>query len=396
MKRFLSVALCLALLAGFFTAAHAEGDSPLAFRNGEFKILVLSDTQDDHHPAADMLNLISRSIEAEKPDLIIFTGDLVEDNRFGISFADDEPLREGVVVRNDAEKTYDNVVKASDAVFSVFQKSGIPFAIAQGNNDHKVDMTNAQWLELYSRYSNNLTCDMSEDEEGRIDYNLMINTSGGEPAFNLWLMDTGRHGISEDSISWYREKSAEITRDNGGEPVPAFVFQHIQVPDVGNLFEECSPFDEGARGKGGKFYRLNKDISRGIPFYAWAPCEPSEEFTAWKEQGDIIGAYFGHQHVEGFTGTVDGIELGFTYGSEFAKTGPYGYRVITLKEDDIRNYENDVYTYEGSVKNGDWRFEKENGRGYTEYANPVMKYLSYAKNFAWSVVTTIIALFADT
>ena len=41
--------------------------------------------------------------------------------------------------------------------------------------------------------------------------------------------------------------------------------------------------------------------------------------------------------------------MGFNYGSEFAKIGPYGCRLITLHEDDVTNYDNEMFTYEGSV-----------------------------------------------
>lgn len=50
-------------------------------------------------------------------------------------------------------------------------------------------------------------------------------------------------------------------------------------------------------------------------------------------------------HQDGFSGVYDGIELNLTYGCEFAKSGPYGMRVITLHEDDIAAYGNQAYTY---------------------------------------------------
>ena len=93
----------------------------------------------------------------------------------------------------------------------------------------------------------------------------------------------------------------------------------------------------------------------------------------------MIGAYFGHQHVEGFTGTYDGVELGLTYGMEFAKTGPYGYRVLTLHEDDITHYENELYTYTGSVKLGTDRIEKQNDEP-SPAPTGIMKLIAYIRN----------------
>jgi len=395
MKKVLSAFLALVLTALCLTAAAQENTADLRFRNGEFKILHLTDTQDDHHPSADMLNLLKMSIEREKPDLIVFTGDLVEDSRDLDMFSDDEPFKEGVVVKNndetDHDATLENINIAAGAVLSVFEESGIPFAIAQGNNDYKCSITNEEWLEIYSRYPGCITFDESDDEEGRIDYHLEIKGDDGSDKFNLWLMDTGRSGISEQSVDWYREKASEITAANGGEPVPAIAFQHIHDADIGNLFTGCSMVDDGVKYAGGKFIRLDKERAKGEPFFGYAPCEQTYEFKAWKEQGDVIGAFFGHQHVEGFSGIYDGIELGFTYGCEFAKTGPYGYRVITLHEDDLTNYDNVSCKYTGSVKTGNAKIEEEEYKAYKD--DPASKALLAPVNFMLAIVNVIISLF---
>ena len=396
MKRIISLLAAAVLLFSLgFSSYSAENRQTLSFKNGKFRILVLSDTQDDHHPAPDMLNFIKKSIEEAKPDLIVFTGDLVEDSRAG-GFVDDEPFSEGVVVNGpggelDKEKTFENVKTAVKPVLDLFQASGVPFALVQGNNDYKVGVTNEEWLDLYSAYSGSLAFDESDDKDGRIDYHLTIHGSDGSGKFNIWLMDTGRGGINDDQVDWYKKKSSEITSGNGGNPVPAFLFQHIQAADIGNLFEECSPFDEGARAKGFKFYRLDPSKASGYNFFAYPPCEPTYEFKAWKEQGDILGAYFGHQHIEGFTGKHDGIEMGFTYGCEMEKPGPYGYRLIILDENDITNYTNEIFVYKGSVKSGNDRFEKQID---TPYRDGALKYLLALGNFAFSMISVAISLFA--
>ena len=401
MKKAVAFVCSVVMIISLTVASYSAGGAgALRFRDGHFRILVLSDTQDDHHPAPDMLNLITKAIEETDPDLIVFTGDLIEDSRPVLDFfTDDEPFRDGVVSKSfgktDTAKTEENVRNAITPVLSAFQNSGVPFALVQGNNDYKAGISNEQWLAFYSEYSNCLTFDESDDEEGRIDYHLEIKDSGGADRFNLWIMDTGRHGLNSDQIDWYKSASSALTAKNGGTPVPAFVFQHIQADDIGNLFVECSPFDDGAKAKGTKFYRLNPETAAGNNFFAYAPCEPTEEFRAWKEQGDVIGAYFGHQHVEGFTGTYDGIEMGFNYGAEMAKSGPYGYRLIVLDEKDITNYENDLYTYEGSVKNGNAHFEKQIDEPYNDPDNSPAGYLSALKNLIVSLASVVIDFFAS-
>ncbi|MBR6702235.1 MAG: metallophosphoesterase, partial [Clostridia bacterium] len=282
MKKITAAAAALILIFTLSFGVYSAGtDKELKFSDGKFKILVLSDTQDDHHPAPDMLNLVKKSIEETNPDLIVFTGDLVEDSRIGDIGTDDEPLREGVAVKTakglDKEKTAANVKAASKAVLDIFEASGVPFAVVQGNNDYKVDFSNDEWLSLYSQYKGSLAFDESDDSEGRIDYHLEIKGSDGKAKFNLWIMDTGRHGLNDDQVDWYKKKSSEITENNSGEPVPAIVFQHIQADDIGNLFTECSPFDDGARAKGLKFYRLDPERAAGYNFFAYQPCEPTYE-----------------------------------------------------------------------------------------------------------------------
>ena len=77
-----------------------------------------------------------------------------------------------------------------------------------------------------------------------------------------------------------------------------------------------------------------------------------------------MGAFFGHMHVEGFSGKVEGVELGFTYGCEMAKIGPYGFRVLTVNENDPRSYTNETYQYSGSARLGTAKVTKYEEKPY--------------------------------
>ncbi len=379
MKKILAFLILSAMLLTLLIPAEAVRAGELGFgEDGTFTVLQISDPQDDHNPAYDMLNLIELSIEKTDPDLIVFTGDIVEDSRIGDLFIDDESGREGVSA-DDYATTLSNVEAACAAVFEKAEKEGIPFAVTQGNNDYKSGVTNEDWMRIYREYENCLVTDESGDSTGRIDYNLEIKSSDGKSAFNIWLMDTAKSSVNEEQLAWYKAESAKLTAENGGKPVPSFVFQHIPTDDIGNLFEECNIWDEGARintDNGTKFYRLNKEIANGYNASSVAPGTVTEQFKAWKECGDVVGAYFGHWHTEGYTGIYDGIELGFTYGCEFAETGPYGVRVFTLYEDDILNYDNELYVYEGSVRTGDAELVKQIDEPYKVYDNPVEKFFA--------------------
>ena len=399
MKKIVSVFLAFVLLLLSVPAAFAAEPAGLSFRpDGTFTILQLSDPQDDAYPAWDMLNLLKRAVQTANPDLIVLTGDLVEDRRVGDRASDAFPGLEGVNVNTlsgglDYEKTRANVEKAVDAVLGTLEAFGVPYVIALGNNDRKVGLSGADWLEIFSAYPHCVIFDESPDAADGIDYHVTVKNTAGEAALNVWLMDSGLHGISDEQVDWYKTASKAAAAANGGEPVPAIAFQHIQTADIGNLFEPCAAADEGARKTDSGFVRLNKEIANGYNFYGWTPGQTSYEFTAWKECGDVMAAFFGHQHVEGFSGVWDGIELGFTYGCEMAKTGPYGFRVFTFRENDIRNYDNVSYVYTGKVKLGTDTVTAEAYGPYETPSNPVSALLLRLRALLRSLVSVIVSLF---
>lgn len=395
MKKIISILLAVSVLFLFCIVANAQGNELKFGADGKFTVLQISDPQDDHYPAYDMVNFVKLAIEQTNPDLIVFTGDIVEDNRVGDLGIDGQSFREGVVADGDYYQTVMNVTKACEAVFAEAESRGIPFAVCQGNNDYKSGVTNEDWLKIYNSYENSLTADESDDAEGRIDFNLEIKGSNGKTAFNIWMMDTGTGSVTEEQLAWYKSESAALKAENGGQPVPSILFQHVPTSDPGLLFEECKITDEGARLVDGKILRLNKEISNGYNASAFTiPEDTSADFKAWKECGDVLGAYFGHWHTEGFTGTYDGIELGMTYGCEFAKTGPYGIRVFTIYENDVENFDNEIYTYEGGVRTGDARFELQTDEPYAVYDNEIEAFFAGIKNVAELLMLQIKSIFA--
>ncbi len=396
MKKTISLVLAVAIFFSFCVFVSAEESNELKFgTDGKFTVLQISDPQDDQNPAYDLVKFLELSIDETNPDLIVFTGDIVEDNRAGDLTSDAEPFREGVK-DDDYNQSLTNITKTCETVFGYAEKKGIPFAVCQGNNDYKGGITNEDWLKIYDTYENSLTVDESNDKDGRIDFNIEIKSSDGkETVFNIWMLDNGGGSITEEQLAWYKSESAALKEANGGETVPSIVFQHVPVADMGNLFEECNFWDEGASiADDGKCYRLNQEIANGYHAGAMIPGETTEQFKAWKECGDVLGAYFGHWHTEGYTGMWDGIELGFTYGCEFAKPGPYGIRVFTLYEDDIKNFDNELYVYEGSVKTDNAKFELQVDVPYAEYDNFIEEIIAAVRNVFVLLKTEIISLFA--
>ncbi len=336
MKKFTSVLLVFCLLCGIFAlCGSAEAKTELRFGDdGKFTILHLTDPQDDEVLADELVGFIEKAIELSQPDLIVLTGDIIEDSRPVFDgFSDDEPFIEGVK-NKDYATALANIESTVAQLFAPLEESGIPYAITQGNNDYKGGIGNEDWLRIYAQYPGCITFDQSNDSEGKIDcYLEILSSSSDEAAFGLWLLDNGR-GFDEEQAAWM---TAFETAD-----VPSIVFEHIPTADVGNLFEKCRPWDEGAFADGTTAYRLNLDIATGHAEFGEDPGQVSDQFKQWKDKG-VVGAFFGHEHTCGYTGTVDGITLGLTYGCQFAKRGPYGMRTLVLDEDGT--FETDLYTY---------------------------------------------------
>ena len=359
-KRVLSVLMTLFLLAACCTAAAAEGAAPaektLKFgEDGKFTILHLTDTQDDQYPAHALSSFLTQAIAMSNPDLIIFTGDMVEDSRIGDPGVDDCGLWEGVKVPGNEEKTRENAFKAADYVLAILDSSGVPFAVTQGNNDYKVGVSNSEWLDFYSNYENNVTVDMSAQSEG-IDYRLPIYGSDGKDVrFNLYCIDSAEHMTRPESVEWYVSESNAQKQANG-KTVPAFAFQHIPVDEVSQLFTPCDRNDPDgvliADFNAFRYYKLAEGAHGYFNTVYHSETGGCDEFHAWKQQGDVIAAFFGHMHQDGFSGVYDGIELNMTYGCEFSKDGPYGVRVITLDENDVTHYENRIYTFDKNAVDG--------------------------------------------
>ena len=366
MKKFISVLLCMILiLSSLSVMALAKDTNSLRFgADGKFTVLQITDTQDDAYIAYGLIEFIEKAIDLTQPDFIVITGDLVEDSRLGDFNSDDKKLTEGVKVSGNYEKTLENVKSAVAQIFAPLEKSGIPYAVTLGNNDYNSSVTTEDWLKIFAEYPNCMTVDMSDDSEGRVDTRLeVLSSKSDKAAYYLWLLDNGK-SFNAEQLSWMKNSST-----NGA---PGVVFAHVPVDDMGNLFEECKPYDEGALADGTDVYRLNDEIAGGHAEGIIVPGAATEEFSVWKEK-NVKGAFFGHWHTSGFTGTYDGITMGLTYGCQFAKAGPYGMRTVELDEFS-GELTTKLFTY------SDGRFSVQRSKAYAEVSDDFVGFIAKMRN----------------
>ncbi|MBE6782544.1 MAG: hypothetical protein E7536_00860 [Ruminococcaceae bacterium] len=374
-KKIMAIVLAtIVAMASFSLVSAAESRSFEFGADGKFTILQISDPQDDAYPAHELDDFIRKSIETVQPDFIVLSGDIVEDSRAG-DISDDKIFQEGVYVDGDYEKTLANVKTAVKNIFTPIEEAGIYYTIAQGNNDYKSGISNEDWLEIYASYPHCITVDMSNDAEGKIDSYVEIRKHGSdEIGYGIWALDNGR-GFTEGQKEWFKNK------ETGN--VPSIVFEHIPTDDVGNLFEKCNIWDEDALLGDDGFYRLNKEIANGVNFTTYS-AGTTDEFLMWKDKG-VKGAFFGHIHTDGFTGTYDGITLGLTYGCQFSKAGPYGVREIILDEDGT--FETNLYVYEDGV------FSLQEYTEYKTYDNAVSEFFAKVMNIFIFIGNQIVSWF---
>lgn len=147
----------------------------------------------------------------------------------------------------------------------------------------------------------------------------------GKPSFLLWMFDTRKTGcdgydktygcIDKAQIEWYKQKSESMTHENGTK-IQGLGFFHIPIPEFMSVWNYHLTYGN----KGEK---------------VCCPTVNSGAFDQFKPTGNIKGLFCGHDHVNDYGGTYQGIELVYgrkTGAGSYGPDGLKGGRVIKLKE----------------------------------------------------------------
>ena len=299
----------------------------LKFKNNQFKIMQVADTQEGKNVSPDTLNLLNAAIEKEHPDLVVYSGDQIWNIA---SF------------KGNKKTVRDVLYKLTEPAHS----RNIPFTICFGNHDRQVGVSNEEQLEIYKSIPN-FVGDSAEGVDGCGNHVIEI-AKDGEIVFLLYCIDShtsltiGYDHVHESQLEWYRSVRDKY-EEKCGKVVPSIVIQHIPVPEVLELLKEVKRGTKGAvqgfRNHAGKWYILDKSKVNATGFMKESPADPMEnggQFDAMAEKGDVVGIYFGHDHINSFNGKVRGIDVGYTQGAGFHVYGPgldRGVRMINLSTD---------------------------------------------------------------
>ncbi len=334
------LSLCfLLLIVPVASATGTQETETLRFRDGGFKIMHIPDIQDGRNVSSYTIKLITLALEAEQPDLVVLGGD----NIYG-----DVPS-----VRWSTSGVQQSIAQFLQPIV----ERDIPFCLVFGNHDPECSTPLESQIAYYQTFAGCLAL-AGEDMSGTGNYNLLLMDETGEtPLANLWFFDSGNHATSEygkgydwvreDQIAWYAQTQQALAAENGGVQLPAFVFQHIPVVEIYDLLTEVPKGTAGAVQGSGRwsdgYYLLNEAlVSDGS--MGEGPCPPDYnggQFASWVEQGDVVAAFFGHDHVNDFTGTLEGIDLVYTAGTGFHSYGngyAHGVRIIEIPEQNPSAY----------------------------------------------------------
>ncbi|QIU94232.1 metallophosphoesterase family protein [Bacteroides faecium] len=302
MIRLLKFHLTLILLLA--TTFGMAQKSELKFsKDGKFKIVQFTDVHFKYgNPASDVaLERINQVLDAERPDLVVFTGDVV--------YA--APADSGML-----------------KVLEQVSKRKLPFVVTFGNHDNEQGMTREQLYDIIRTVPGNLLPDRGTALSP--DYVLTVKSSSDskKDAALLYCMDTHSYSLLEDvkgydwltfdQINWYRQQSAAYKAQNGGQPLPALAFFHIPLPEYHEAIR-----DENAAFRGTRMEE------------ACAPRINTGMFAAMKEAGDVMGVFVGHDHDNDYAVMWKNILLAYgryTGGNTVYNHLPNGARIIVLDE----------------------------------------------------------------
>ncbi|MBQ8183881.1 MAG: metallophosphoesterase [Clostridia bacterium] len=324
----------------------------LKFNDGKFTIMSLGDLHENRtldnqnkiNRRRDMHNFVKTGILAFKPDLIVLLGD--------------------TLMFKDESEDFSEYKSALRDVLKPVIDSGIPFCYVLGNHEHDAGQEDL----VVSAYKEIETCIGENDPtcpRGNFNCNLLVkNSEGTEDIFNLWFIDSNNvcdnqeisvyDWVHQDQIKWYEEKALEIKLSHSGKTLPAILFQHTPVIEEYQLLREAKPHEipfcavEGHHKFKDKKYMLKDGVDGYLGEGPCSPCYNGGQFESWKRTGDVVAAFFGHDHTNDFTGYVDGIMLGQNKTSGFCCYTDgcrSAIRITTVYENDPRNVKSKVYHF---------------------------------------------------
>ncbi|MGN0771245.1 MAG: metallophosphoesterase family protein [Christensenellales bacterium] len=326
----------------------------------EFKVLHLTDihigggwlTKTKDYKA---INAVANMVTAEKPDLVIITGDLVYPVGFaGCTFNNKEEVR---------------------LVATLMEKLGVYWTVTFGNHD-------SEWYSFYDRQAiADYYCDdcwtkcIFEDDDGIYGCGnsvIKIKNSQGLVTQALFTMDSNAYmsdkpsdailavfnssydTFHDDQIAWYREEVQKIHSENQAvqsdcEMFKSLLFFHIPMIEMRYAYNE---YLEAGCTDTENVQWLYGVVEESDP-YVYSSPKDTDMFETILELGSTQGMFFGHDHINNMALTYKGINMEYGMSVDYLayagidKVGKQrGCKVITVYPDGSYSSVNNNYYQE--------------------------------------------------
>lgn len=342
----------------------------LQFHNsGKFRVLQVSDVQVGARASQDTVALIAASLDTVRPDVVIFTGNQIAgyDPAFAETFTKRLwSTREGSdeALARTRRKVHDVIAQ----FLAPLIERGVPFAVTFGNHDFQCGLTNAQLNDIYRTFPGCLNpsssagaTEPSDDfgrdaqvKSGALSDQTIIpfapgtfampvrGPEGAADVLALALLDSGSYAQGGGFAPPDHEALAFLQTAPRRTGAKTMLFQHMPLPQYYDLLKPVAPTTayamQGYRAHADRYYVLDEGKTQvGGYMGEGISCPDASDEFAMLHDG-LVGVSAGHDHRNGFVGTVDGTMLIATPTCGFDTYGPApDHRATRLIEFDIRH-----------------------------------------------------------
>lgn len=322
--------LLLLALALFFVAA-VKGLTLAP--DGTFRIMQLTDLHygEGSEKDANSSTAMAAMLEAEKPDLVVLSGDMVsgfactltESQALLLTFGTSSQYQVGPGA--DTGICPDGWYAGSwTNITAPLKAAGVPWASILGNHDDEGDLNRTAILanDIATGNGLSLTQQGPSNITGASNYYIDILGGDGSVAARVWFLDSMDRGcegqagagcVASNTVAWFKATAASLPS------VPSVLFVHIPIPEIMEAWTNGTDV-VGGKGEPSECQAVNTGV-----------------FAAAREAG-VLAIYSGHDHDNDFSAIVDGISVGYGRKSGYGSYGPpagmaHGARVVELSAD---------------------------------------------------------------